>query len=277
MPSTPGPASSTTPAASLPGMKGSSRFTWYCPAIISTSTKLTPRAWSATFTSPVPAGRRHLAQHETLGAAQLFTDDRSHPVLLALVAAALVRRVRDRRSPPLDRDYVAPWPSAVNRTAGSSRARRFRLESRGHGDATPIKASRDSGSAVRAHAHRAAAGDLPGATRDDREDRVGRAHVAREGKALRPARQSPSRRRPSRGMAARAARRAGVADLPGSRSILPAALCRAAGLGRRADRRASRLGAGGHARQAGLSRGGAASIARRRRRGAAACPRARRD
>ena len=33
-------------------------------------------------------GRRHLAQHETLGAAQLFTDDRSHRVLLAPVAVS---------------------------------------------------------------------------------------------------------------------------------------------------------------------------------------------
>ena len=149
---------------------------------------------------------------------------------------------------------------------------RFRLESRSHGDATPIKAPSDSGAAGRAHAHRSAAGDLPGAPRDDGEDRVGRAHVARERKALRPARQSPSRRRPSRGMAARAARRAGVDDLPGSRAILPAALCRTAGLGRRADRRASRLGSGGHARQAGLSRGGAASIARSGRRRVADLP-----
>src|SRR5262249_59238399 len=52
--STPGPVSSTIPAASPPGIKGSSRFTWYCPAIISTSTKLTPRARNATLTSPGP-------------------------------------------------------------------------------------------------------------------------------------------------------------------------------------------------------------------------------
>ena len=77
-----------------------------------------------------------------------------------------------------------------------------------------------------------------------RKDRVGRAHVASERQALRSARRSPPRRRPSRGVAARAARRAGSDDLHGPGAIFPPALRGAAGLGRRPDRSPAQLGAG---------------------------------
>src|SRR5437667_5444355 len=53
---TPSPTATTTPAASLPGMKGGSGRNWYLPASISTSTYCTPRAAMRTCTSPAPGG-----------------------------------------------------------------------------------------------------------------------------------------------------------------------------------------------------------------------------
>src|SRR5436190_300632 len=53
---TPSPIATTSPAASLPGMKGGSGRNWYLPASISTSTYWTPRAAMRTCTSPGPGG-----------------------------------------------------------------------------------------------------------------------------------------------------------------------------------------------------------------------------
>src|ERR1700726_2476249 len=53
---TPSPIATTSPAASLPGMKGGSGRNWYLPASIRTSTYWTPRAAMRTCTSPGPGG-----------------------------------------------------------------------------------------------------------------------------------------------------------------------------------------------------------------------------
>src|ERR1700719_759480 len=53
---TPGPRATTSPAASLPGMKGGSGRNWYLPASIKTSTYCAPRAPILTCTSPAPGG-----------------------------------------------------------------------------------------------------------------------------------------------------------------------------------------------------------------------------
>ena len=51
---TPTPTATTSPAPSLPGMKGGSGRNWYLPASINTSTYCTPRAAIFTCTSPAP-------------------------------------------------------------------------------------------------------------------------------------------------------------------------------------------------------------------------------
>src|SRR5271168_3326317 len=51
-----GPIATTSPAASLPGMKGGSGRNWYLPASISTSTYCAPRARILTCTSPASGG-----------------------------------------------------------------------------------------------------------------------------------------------------------------------------------------------------------------------------
>jgi len=114
-------------------------------------------------------------------------------------------------------------------------------------------------------ADRAAARDLPGAARGHRAARVGRADLARARQALRSARRPPSRRRPPRGLAAGAARRAGGDGLHGPGPVLPAALRRAARLGRRADQPAPGLGDGAAAGRASVPARGAAAAARRAR------------
>src|ERR1700724_675235 len=53
---TSGPTATTSPAPSLPGMKGGSGRNWYLPASIRTSTYCTPRAPMRTCTSPGPGG-----------------------------------------------------------------------------------------------------------------------------------------------------------------------------------------------------------------------------
>src|SRR6266478_879691 len=53
---TSGPRATTSPAASLPGMKGGSGRNWYLPASIRTSTYCAPRAPILTCTSPAPGG-----------------------------------------------------------------------------------------------------------------------------------------------------------------------------------------------------------------------------
>ena len=116
--------------------------------------------------------------------------------------------------------------------------------------------------AVWAHAGRATARDLPGPPRSHREAGVGRAHVARERTALRSARRSPSRRRPPRGVAARAPRGTGGDDLHRPRALLPAALRGTSRLGRGADRWSARLGGGGHRDRASVSARSAAAAAR---------------
>src|ERR1700730_15486668 len=53
---TPGPRATTSPAASLPGMKGGSARNSYLPASINTPTYCAPRAPILTCTSPAPGG-----------------------------------------------------------------------------------------------------------------------------------------------------------------------------------------------------------------------------
>src|SRR5262245_5207618 len=88
---------------------------------------------------------------------------------------------------------------------------------------------------------------------------MGRAHVARAGQALRAARRSSSRRRPSGRVAAGPARRAGGDDLHRPRAILSAALRGAPRVGRRADRSGAQLGSSGEPGRAGVSARGAAA------------------
>src|SRR5262249_34193793 len=53
---TPGPTSLTTPAASMPGVKGKAGFSWYCPETSSRSAKLIPAACTAMRTAPSRIG-----------------------------------------------------------------------------------------------------------------------------------------------------------------------------------------------------------------------------
>src|SRR5262249_42234439 len=128
----------------------------------------------------------------------------------------------------------------------------FEARITGHDHATAIHAE-DS-----ALTRGAPAPDLPRPARDLGEDCLGRADLAREGQALRPTRRSSPRRRSPRGVAPRAPRGTGVADLPRRRAFLPPALRRSAWLGRRAHRRVAGLEARRLFGPAGLLRGSAA-------------------
>src|SRR5438132_3901031 len=178
-------------------------------------------------------------------------------------------RLAHRLAPAHGRRALVHLPPCERMAQAGRSPSDVRLESSGDGGESAIEASW-----LRPDAGGAAARDLSGAARSDREDRVGRADVAGEGQALRPARRSAPRRRPSRRVAARAARRAGSDDLHGPGAILSAPVRGSAGLGRRPDRSRARLDAGGEPGRASLSAGGAAEPVERAagRRGAGAPP-----
>src|SRR3954453_22436258 len=105
---TPSPTATTSPAPSLPGMKGGSGRNWYLPASISTSTYCTPRAAMRTCTSPGPGGG---GSGTSRNASTSGPPNASHTI--AFIAAPLSPIIEHEEPGPA----VAPFVRTVHRDA----------------------------------------------------------------------------------------------------------------------------------------------------------------